>query len=374
MSLKKYFSKFTKDVSFIQLKPGTSIDVHGFKVDHVIPLPIMIEDLVDEVKGETEELKFTNMINGMIYTIGIDSEFPHTEEYMRILYAFSNDIENYIINSSMQKIKDGKVDESMIYLRAAYAMNQNNLTTIYNYAIALEEKAQNAYKLEDNKLGTEFLKEAMLKMEELKEKDIEDKYPMSNYKLGFYYRAFRKFIKAKEVWIEFMGKAIDEEAKEDVREALESIENDVVYEEGYSLILDGNPKEGLEKLLPLTEKYEKWWNLDFLVGVGLRQLGMFDSAIDYFKKVLEVNPAQIDTLNEMGLCKANTGDMIGAIEFFDKAVNMDPKNHELICNRGMAKLKTGDTEGAIIDIDKAAEINPDDEIVKACLEAVESLR
>lgn len=367
--MKDYFKKYTKDVSFIELKPDAHVDVNGYKVGGGTPLPILVDDLVGEVKDDNEEIKFVNMINGMIYTIGIDSDFPHAEEYKKILKAYAEDIENYMIYSAMEKMKENKVDEAMIHLRAVYALNENNVPAIYNYSIALEERAKIAYEKNDKKLGTDFLREAMVKMEEVRDKDDENnrEFPLAYYKLGFYYKAFHKFIDAKDSWEKFIELTENSEEIDEVREVLQSIEDDVQYEEGYSLVLEGRPKEGVEKLLPLTKKFKNWWNLDFVIGVGFRQLGEFDKAISYFKKVLDVNPAQVDTLNEMGLCKANLGDMEAAVEFFDKAVKMNPKNHEIICNRGMAKLQLGDVEGATEDIKQAHSIAPEDEIVKSCI-------
>ncbi len=367
--MKDYFKKYTKDISFIELKPDAFVDINSYKVGGGTPLPILVDDLVGEVKDDSDEIKFVNMINGMIYTIGIDSDFPHAEEYKKILKAYDEGIENYMIYSAMEFMKENKVDEAMIYLRAVYALNEDNIPAVYNYSIALEERAKIAYEKDDKKLGTEFLKEAMSKMEEVRDKDDDEnrEFPLAYYKLGFYYKAFHKFILAKETWEKFIEITDNTEEIDEVREILQSIEDDVQYEEGYSLVLEGHPKEGVEKLLPLTEKFKNWWNLDFVIGVGYRQLGAFEKAIYHFKKVLEVNPAQVDTLNEMGLCKANQGDMEAAVEFFDKAVKMNPNNHEIICNRGMAKLQLGDVDGATEDIEKAHSIAPEDEIVKSCV-------
>ncbi len=365
--LKDYFLKYRNKVSFIELKKDAEINVNGYIVTGGLPLPIPMDDLIDNVKEAADRMKFNDMVDGMIYTIGIDESFPYADKYKEILKAFSKEIESVIINTGNECVQKGELDKGMIYFRAAYALNKNNLYAIYNYSIALEEKAKRLYDEDNKDLGTIFLTEAMEKMEEVRDKDEEGIFPNAHYKLGYYYKAYNKNIKAKESWEKFLETGAVPEVGDEVRNMLEAIENDVIYEEGCELILNGEPRKGLEKLLPLTEKYEKWWNLDFMTGVALRQIGDFKNAMSFFRRVLEVNPSQVDTLNEMGLCKANTGDMHGALEFFSKALTMNPGNPEIMCNRGMAKLQVGDAEGAVEDIKKAYETDPEDEVVKQCV-------
>ncbi|MDO5708075.1 MAG: tetratricopeptide repeat protein [Andreesenia angusta] len=373
-NMKEYFKNFRDRVSFIELKKEASMDLNGYIVRGGLPLPIMMDDLIDRVKEISEEIKIVSIIKGMIHTIGIDEEFPYADRYKEILISYDKDIAKYIVGTGMTMMKEKNIDEAMIYFRAAYALDKGNIGAIYNYSIALEEKARNFYDEKNKEMGNKFLAEAMEKMIEVQKKDSEYDLPMCYYKLGFYYKAYSKFRKAKESWEKFIQIGKHPEIFDEVREAIEGIEDDTIYEEGYSLILENKAEEGLKKLLPLTERYKNWWNLDFMTGLGFRQLGQFDTAIDFFKRVLEINPTQIDTLNEMGLCKANLGDMNGALEFFDKAVKMNPNNHEIICNRGMTKLNLGDNEGAIEDIEKAYSINPEDEIVKSCMEIVKKLK
>lgn len=369
--LKEYFLKYKDKVSFIELKEGSEVDLNGYKVRSGLPLPITVENLIENVKTSADNIKFNDMIEGMIITIGIDENFPYADEYKKILKSFKENIEIMIINSGNEFIEKGEIDKGMIYLRAAHSLDKNNLFAIYNYSIALEEKAKKLYSEDKKELGSKFLNEAMEKMMELRDKDEKEEFPLAYYKLGYYYKAYNQSKKARDSWEKFLEMDVEEEAKDEIRNNLEAIRNDVIYEEGCELILSGKPREGLEKLIPLTEKYEKWWNLDFMVGVALRQTQDFKNAIKFFKKVLEVNPSQVDTLNEMGLCKANTGDMNAALEFFNKAILMKPDSSEIICNRGMAKLQLGDIKGAEEDINRAYKLNPEDEIVKQCIAIIE---
>lgn len=369
--LENYFKKKTENISFIELKEDTFVDVNGYRVTSDIPLPIVVGELINEIKsGDDEEVGFLNMINGMIYTIGVDHEFKHAESYIDILYSFDPKIESYIIHLGMNKLKSGNLEDALVVFRSICSINPKNIDGLYNYALALEERSRLAYENKDKKLGRLFLTEAMEKMEEIISLDEEQKVYMVYYKLGFYYKHFNQFREAKAMWEKFLARGKETELLDEIRSELLQMEDDVTYEEGYNKVIEGSAKEGLDLLIPLAEKYESWWNLEFMIGLAYRQLGQIEQAIDCFKKVLEINPAQIDSLNEVGLCKAAQGDMEGAIEYFDQGINIEPKNYEIICNRGMAKLQLGDIPGAKEDIERAYRLNPEDEIVMACMNEI----
>lgn len=369
--LEDYFKKKTKELSFIELKEGSSVDIRGHRIYSDTPLPILTESLIEEVKtgNPEEEVRFSNMINGMIYTIGIDPEFVHVESYKKTLYNYDPKIEEYIRYLGVENLKRGKIDDAMICFRANIELNHGDEEARYSYAVAMEERAKRAYELEDKKLGNEFLKGALSQMQKIASKDK----PITYYKLGYYYKHFSEFRKSKISWEKFLQLGKEKELLDEVREQLEATEDDVLYEEGYTKILDGRAIEGIETLLPLVEKHESWWNLSFMLGLGYRQIGEVDEAIEYFKEVLQINPGQIDSLNELGLCYASKYDFEKAIEMFSEAMKIEPKNYEIICNRGMAKLQIGQVEEAKIDIERAYKINSSDEIVLSCKRAIEEI-
>jgi tetratricopeptide (TPR) repeat protein len=365
----EYFKKRTKDISFIELKKGSQIDINGYKIYDDTPLPILTESLVEEVKtgNPEEEVRFSNMVDGIIYILGVDPEFKYAEQYKRALYSYDEKIEDYIKHRGLDYVQKGKIDEAIICFRALKTLNDKDNSAIYSYAISLEERAKLAYELEDKKLGNSFLKEALSEMEKI----AYDEIPLAYYKLGYYYKHFSEFRKSKLMWEKFLRLGKEKELIEEIREQLELIEDEVVYEEGYTKVIEGYPAEGIELLLPLAEKYENWWNLSFMLGLGYRQLDKVEEAISYFEEVIKINPAQIDTLNELGLCYASKLELDKAIEFFSEAIKIEPKNYEIICNRGMAYLQLNQIEEAEIDINRAYKLNPNDEVVLACKKIID---
>lgn len=369
--LEKYFKKKTKNISFIEMQANSYINVNDYKVGQEIPLPIVLDELVSEIKSgdAIDEIKFEQFIKGIIYTLGVDGEFKYTNEYKDILYSYDEKIEEYILYNGLKYINENNLEMGMIWLRALSLLNKDNLFGNYNYALSLEERAKLAYSLKDNDLAETFLKESTLILEEILNKD--PNFHLAHYKLGYHYKNRCEFKKSQLTWEKFLRLGKEDELIQEVREQLEAINDDVIYEEGCSSILQGSPEEGLEKLTSLKDKYNEWWNLHFMIGLALRQLGSFESAKESFEKVLEIKEDQVDALNELGLCLVYLGDIESGIQMFTKAIELRPSDYEIICNRGMSYLQLNDIENAKRDILNAYDMNSSDEITISCKNELE---
>lgn len=372
--LDTYFKEKTENLSFIEIKPETYVDINGYKVYSDTPLPLIIDELIIEIKEKNaqDEVKMSSIINGMIYTIGVDPEFKHCEKYKSILYKYDEKIEEYILYNGLKKINEGSFEDGMIWLRSLRIINDRNTMGIYNYGLALEEKAKRLFASNNESLGTLFLRKATESFEKVI--NIESKFSPSYYKLGYHYKNSKQFKKSQLMWEKYIQLGNDEELLQEVREGIEAIKDDVTYEEGYLLILNGNAEEGLEKLLPLKEKYVGWWNLLFMIGLGYRQLERFEEAKAEFINVLDIVPEQADALNELGLCLVYLGDVTQAIDMFSKAIEIKPNDYEIICNRGMTYLQSLDISSAEKDILRAYAINSEDEITIACKNELDRIK
>ena len=365
--LEEYFKEKTKNISFIEIKPDTYIDVNGYRVSENIPLPIIVDDLIDEVKDNDggEEIKFESFINGIVYTIGVDPKFKYFEQYKEILYSFDKKIEDYIIYKSLNNISQDKLEIGLIWLRALYFINNKNLFGKYNYALAIAERAKEAFELKDIEQGKDLLDSSTKVLEEILDDDPD--FHLALYKLGYHYKSKNEFRKSKITWEKFLRLGKEDELIEEVRNCLEAMEDDVIYEEGYNLVLEGYSEDGLDKLLSIVDKYDKWWNLYFMIGLGYRQIGQYEKAKEYFEKVLELKEDQVDALNELGLSLVYLGDVPNALKNFSKAIELRPTDYEIMCNRGMTYLQINDITNARKDILNAYEINPNDEVTIACV-------
>lgn len=372
-NVKEYLRQKTENLSFVELKNDSNIDINGYKLMDGLPLPIVVDELLSEIKeGRAEnELKMNSMIEGMIYTIGIDPEFKYYKDYKEIIYKYNDKIEEFILYNGLKFANNNKLDDALVYFSALVNVNSSNIDGTYNYALILEEKAKDFFKNKDIKNGTIFLRESTTYLEETA--NINPSYTNAYYKLGFHYRHGKQFRKSKIMWEKFLEYTENEEMLVEITQSLAEIKDEVIYEEGYTEVLRGNLEEGLRKLLPLEEEYTDWWNLLFMIGLAYRQIGQYAEAKKRFRNVLAIYPQQVDTLNELGLCLAMSDNNNQAIEKFSQAIKIKPNDYEILCNRGMTYLKIGDMNNARIDIDKAYKINSKDEITVSCKKQLDML-
>jgi tetratricopeptide (TPR) repeat protein len=61
-------------------------------------------------------------------------------------------------------------------------------------------------------------------------------------------------------------------------------------------------------------------------GVALGDLGNYTGAIEYFDKVLDIDPHDVYALNNIGFALKYLGNYTGAIEYLDRALAIDQLN------------------------------------------------
>ncbi len=87
----------------------------------------------------------------------------------------------------------------------------------------------------------------------------------------------------------------------------------------------------------------------------------FELAIEYFKKVLRVYPADIDTMIGLGSIYYYLGDYEGAVSEFEKGFVFDPFNQELYLVISEAYVKLGEVDKAVSKLHSVLVINPENE-------------
>lgn len=357
------------EVVFIELKKDLELNNCEYRLDKNIPLPLPIDAVVNKVKGleEINDISIAKIIKGMILIIGIDSGFRHNDTYIDFLTSFDQNIDNYILGQGIELARKDRKMDALIYFKASLYINKENLNSLYNYARCCEEIA----KSDEKEIIKEFEDEAFEVFEILTEKHPD--FPLSYYHLGFHYANKKQFKKAEITWKTCLEKGIDENKEMEIQQKLLDISNNIQYEEGYTLVLRGEAKEGLEKLLPLEEKYSDWWNLLFFIGLAYRQMQDYEKALKYYEKVLKYKPSQVDALNEIGLCYMSLGQINEAIKHFKRGLNINKNDSEIMCNIAIAYIQIGEYQDAEKYINQSLEINPKDEITLAWQEKLKSL-
>lgn len=374
----KYLLRKTEELAFITVKKDGDFHLDGYEIPKEgLNVPIKNDVLVKGIKEKTaqEGLNSMSIADAMIYIIGIDPEFKYNSEYKKFLSALekkvSFEVRSYAGYMSRKYFELGEYTDALIYIKGLITLYPNDIEGLYNYAIVCQEVATTYQKDDDANAMNAFLLEAGEKLEEIIKMD--ENFALAYYHLGYHYYNQNQYIKAKSIWEEAMNLGLDEDIIAEIQENIGKMDYKVQYEEGYSLVFQGKFEEGLEKLLPLEEEYNDWWNLLFIIGIAYKNMGEIDKAMLYFEKILMIRPKQVDTLVELALCEASSFNMDRAVELLEQAAKIK-EDPEILCNLGMAYLNTGDIDDAIYYIERAYELNPEDEITISCMRELDNYR
>lgn len=376
--IEKYILNKAEELAFITIKNNSDFHLDGYDLPvEGLDVPIKNEVLVKGIKDRTAQDRISSMsiADAMIYIMGIDSNFKHYKEYEKFLKALESktdlDLIAYMGYMSRKYFEIGELNDALIYLKALITMFPENLDGLYHYAIVCQEIAKGYQKDSDDEATLKFLQESMDKLEATI--DIDENFALAYYHLGYHFYNQAQYTKAKLTWEKAIKLGIDDDLYAELQENLGKMDFQVQYETGYNLVLQGKGKEGLENLLPLEEEYSDWWNLLFMIGLGYKEIGDFEDSKKYFEKILILKPEQVDSMVELGLLEAQTGNLNGAIDFFQKAAKIK-EDPEILCNLGMAYLNNGEVNEAIYYVELALELNPEDEVTIACLQEVNKYR
>jgi tetratricopeptide (TPR) repeat protein len=123
-------------------------------------------------------------------------------------------------------------------------------------------------------------------------------------------------------------------------------------------------EDALAKVEPFAIKDEDKENLFFQKGALAEREKHYEQAEQFFHKVLEINPNNAITLNNLGYMLADkTSRYADALKYIRKAVEIEPMNGAYLDSLGWVYLKLGQYEPAEDNLRKAVERNSTDPTV-----------
>lgn len=371
--INEYFKKNTDKVTFIELKDDAKLSIDGYSIEDDIPLPMITEELIDEIKEGNleEEIKLTNIIDAIIYLMGIDKDFPYIENYKEIINTYDKNMEEYIFYKGIRFMDKEDYDNGAICFRTLKIINPENVNGLFNYSLALENIGKRYLSIEKEKQGIEFIKQATLELESIL--DIDDKYPLAYYKLGYHYRYFEQNLKAKLIWNKYLLLDKDELRLEEIRRELESIENSALVEAGMTYLSINQFDNALSSLLKLLPELKDWWQLNYLIAASYKGLNEYEKAIGYFEKALKENNMEAEVYNELGICHFYLGDIKKAIDVFTEGIKNIKDDYKLFFNRALGYLQLDNLEKGYKDVSIAVKLNPNDENMNIQKERLEEV-
>ena len=368
----KYFKENHKNITFLELKDSALVKIKNFTINKDLPLPIITDNLIEEIyQGNLEnEINLSQIIDGIIYLLGVDSDFPNLDRYVEILNSYNPNINAYIYDVAIKKISEGDIEFGGIFLRALIYLDSKNLNVRFNYALVLEEIGRKYIESNDEK-GEEFLTASTNELESIVEMD--EKYSLAYYKLGFHYKYFEQYIKAKLTWNKFLTVDKDENRLQEIREEIDLIDDNVKFETGLTYLTYNEFGKALDSFLKLLPRYGDEWNVLYLLAMCYKGLSESDKAIEYLHKAIEINDEEPDLYNELGIINFLDGKIIEAIGIFNEGIEKTDHDYKLYFNRGLGYIQLGEYNLALKDVKMAYELNPKDENVVNQLKELEDL-
>lgn len=347
--IEELFKEKANRVSFLELK---------YRDDMDFPLPVVTDNFVDTInKGEfEEEIDMVHVIEGMAYVLGTDKDFKYAKEYVEFLRTYSDSVEEYILYNGLKQYESGDIIDAGIYFRGLLALNEDNHKARFNYALVVEEIAKK--KVEEDKDADDLVLKAIHELEYIIEKD--ENFTLAYYKLGYYYRYFQQFIKSKLTWEKFLNMDGDDSVKQEIREQIDVIEDEVNYEMGYTYFSYNEFGKALDSFLKLFPKQKDNWNVNYMVALCYKGIEEYDIAIEYLDYAIALSDEEPDLYNELGVVYFLKDDMIKAIDVLSKGIEKIDWDYKLYFNRGLGFVQLGEYKRALEDIRISYNLNPND--------------
>lgn len=364
-NIEKIFKDKAEDVSFIEVKEGSNIAIKDYSLEVSLPLPVVTDNFIKEIQAgnASEGIDLGQVIDGIIYILGTDEDFPHVDKYIEILMTYNPKAEDYIIYRAMKSLEAEEFIMSGINLRAAILLNSNNLAARFNYALVLESIAKQYIEEEKLELGNEILIKSSNELETILE--IDDSHSLAYYKLGYHYRYFEQYIKAQLTWKKYLQFSKDNNLLQEIREQLSLIDDNANFEGAISYYSYNDFGKALDLFFKILRNRKDDWNIYYLIGLCYKGMEEYDMAMEYLELALGLNDKEPDIFNELGIICFIQGKILEAIAIFNKGIEANEDDYKLLFNRGLGYVQLGEYKKALEDINKASSLNPSDENIKA---------
>ncbi|MBC7087696.1 MAG: hypothetical protein H5T96_04290 [Tissierellales bacterium] len=366
----KLFLKYAENVAFVQLKEDKSIKIQDTFIDSSIPLPIVTEIFIEDLKKDEilEDIPLERIIQGMAYIIGADPEFKYNDKYIDFLSSIRDIAMRYIFKEAISYFDKKSYKLSALYFRTLTTVFPDNDNFFY-YALAIEAIGKELIEQDKIEEGNKFIVESKNILENIIDKST-DYYP-AYYKLGYYYKYFNEFIKAKITWEKALRLDNDENRKNEIRLELEYMERDYTIELAIWQINNLNYEKAIDELSKLVAKGKDDYYVNYLLGIAYSGYGNLELSKQYLLIALDKNDKDSNVYNELGIVYFNQGNIKEAVNIFTEGLKRFKDDYRLYFNRGLGYLNLGETMKGYFDIKKANELNNDDENIRNQLKEIE---
>lgn len=266
-----------------------------------IPLPLEKKKI-----EKHEDIKGEDIMQNLVFVLGIDRQFPYKKQYMTFLLAVYRDkIVMALLDLALVYLSNKQWIEACAAYRAVLLFKPKDMNGLYGYARACRE----VYLEEDEdeeKIG-DFKAESFETFEELT--ILYPEFADAYFYLGYGYLNMGLYVKTQKTFERFLQLAEDADAIEEVKQRLSQIETPVKLELACNDVISGRLAEGKAKLEEYEQgKYIEWWPLHYYLGIANAGLENTEEAIANFKQVLLLSPSNVDAMTQLVILYRKLGD------------------------------------------------------------------
>lgn len=354
---RKEIDEKLKNIVFIELKEEYKLG--DLKLPVGFSLPIKLNYLIEGINEHEleEEINIEKIVEAIIYLLGIDKDFKYKKEYVDILIKLKINLNKYIMHKAYENEETDLLD-SLIFLKGYENILGFDADILFKEGNILEAIYNKNFE-EDLEQSDKLLNLIIKKYNQVLDED--EQYDLAYYRLAYINLSLSKYIKANLYFEKFMNYSKDEELKEETREEIESIRDNVNYDSAKTYLSYGEYNKALNLLKDISDSFNK--NAEYYYMAALIYYNMGDSlnakefALQSIEKeVFEENVNLLSTLYaaENNLDKSEEVLKMG----LEELNNSYPLNYNL----GIILLNKNSTQEAKIYLEKALNIKPNEEL------------
>lgn len=292
------FKYLLSEIFFIDLK-----EEHGaFKKN--VEYPVLIKDMRNIVKENKEDIDAKLFLKAMPIVLSLDNNFAHKSAYEDAIKTVM-DFDKFLLHESLNEGND--IDIRLVY---AYYLKENydDVNYVYLYVSLLEEK----YK-------EKAIDEAIEIFEKIYLDNKNAKYAL--YKLGYYYRYKKDYIRSKAYFEKYLKLEDELEKKEEVQGVLSLDYEEYKIELAEYFIGVKKFKEAYDILIENIDNARDD-RVFYYLSVVMTMTGNFKEALDYAIEASK-DRQSAQYMDQLAISNYNSGNLDSAIAILEKQIKKE---------------------------------------------------
>lgn len=292
------FKYLLSEIFFIELK-----EEHGaFKKN--VDYPVLIKDMRKIVKENKEDIDVKLFLKAMPIVLTLDNNFTHKNAYEDAIKAVK-DFDKFLLHEALNE--DIGIDIRLIY---AYYLKENydDINYVYLYVSLLEEKYKD-----------KAIDEAIEIFEKIYLDNDKAKYAL--YKLGYYYRFKKDYIRSKAYFEKYLKLENELEKKEEVEGVLSLDYEEYKIELAEYFIGVKKFKEAYDVLIENIDN-AKDDRVYYYLSVVMTMTGNFKEALDYAIEASK-DRQSAQYMDQLAISNYNSGNLDSAIAILEKQIKKE---------------------------------------------------